>query len=45
MGATEEMLETEEKAARRIVEEAVEFAKSSPLPGLDTLYEGTYAGT
>jgi acetoin:2,6-dichlorophenolindophenol oxidoreductase subunit alpha len=43
MGATEEILESEEKTARQIVEEAVEFAKSSPLPGLDTLYEGTYA--
>jgi pyruvate dehydrogenase E1 component alpha subunit len=45
MGATEQILEAEEKAARQIVEEAVEFAKSSPLPGLDTLHEGTYAGT
>ena len=43
MGATDQILESEEKAARRIVEEAVEFAKNSPLPGLETLYEGTYA--
>jgi pyruvate dehydrogenase E1 component alpha subunit len=45
MGATEQALEAEEKAACQVVEEAVEFAKSSPLPGLDTLYEGTYAGS
>ena len=43
MGATEEILEAQEAAARQVIEEAVEFAKNSPMPGLDTLYEGTYA--
>ncbi len=43
MGATEEILEAQETAARQVIEEAVEFAKNSPMPGLDTLYEGTYA--
>lgn len=43
MGATEEMLEAQEQAAYRAIDEAVEFSKSSPMPGLDTLYEGTYA--
>lgn len=43
MGATEEMLAEQEKTARQTIDEAVEFAKNSPMPGLDTLYEGTYA--
>lgn len=43
MGATEEMLEAQEQAAYRAIDEAVEFSKNSPMPGLDTLYEGTYA--
>lgn len=43
IGATEEILEAQEQAARQAIEEAVEFAKNSPMPGLDTLYEGTYA--
>jgi TPP-dependent pyruvate/acetoin dehydrogenase alpha subunit len=45
MGATPSILEAEEKAARQTVEEAVAFAKNSPMPGLDTLYEGIYAGS
>lgn len=43
MGATEQMLEAQEEDARRVIDEAVEFAKDSPMPGLETLYEGTYA--
>jgi pyruvate dehydrogenase E1 component alpha subunit len=43
MGAAPEDLDAEEEAARQVVEEAVEFAKNSPLPGLTSLYEGTFA--
>jgi pyruvate dehydrogenase E1 component alpha subunit len=43
MGATEQMLEAQEEDARQVIDEAVEFAKNSPMPGLETLYEGTYA--
>jgi len=43
MGATEEMLGAQEEDARQVIDEAVEFAKNSPMPGLETLYEGTYA--
>lgn len=43
MGAAPEDLDAEEKAARQVVEEAVEFAKNSPLPDLGSLYEGTFA--
>jgi TPP-dependent pyruvate/acetoin dehydrogenase alpha subunit len=45
MGAQPEQLEQEEREARRIIDEAVEFAKASPLPGSDSLYEGTFAGS
>jgi pyruvate dehydrogenase E1 component alpha subunit len=43
MGAAPQDLDGEERAARLIVDEAVEFAKNSPLPGLASLYEGTFA--
>jgi acetoin:2,6-dichlorophenolindophenol oxidoreductase subunit alpha len=43
MGAEPQDLDAEERAARQIVDEAVEFAKNSPLPGLASLYEGTFA--
>ena len=44
MGATEDESSTHKmQSARQVIDEAVEFAKNSPLPGLETLYEGTYA--
>jgi TPP-dependent pyruvate/acetoin dehydrogenase alpha subunit len=43
MGAGAQDLDAEERAARQIVDEAVEFAKNSPLPALESLYEGTFA--
>ena len=43
MGATEDALDAKEQSARQAIDEAVEFAKNSPAPGLETLYEGTYA--
>jgi TPP-dependent pyruvate/acetoin dehydrogenase alpha subunit len=43
MGAGAEDLDAEERAARLLVDEAVEFAKNSPQPGLESLYEGTFA--
>jgi pyruvate dehydrogenase E1 component alpha subunit len=43
MGANPQDLAAEEQAAREIVEEAVDYAKNSPLPGPDSLYEGTFA--
>ena len=43
MGAAPQDLAAEEQAARRIIDEAVEFAKNSPAPGPDSLYEGTFA--
>jgi pyruvate dehydrogenase E1 component alpha subunit len=41
--ATPEELEKLEKAAEHEVEEAVEFAKASPLPTEEDLYEDVYA--
>jgi TPP-dependent pyruvate/acetoin dehydrogenase alpha subunit len=43
MGAGAQDLDAEERAARQIVDEAVEFAKNSPQPALASLYEGTFA--
>jgi TPP-dependent pyruvate/acetoin dehydrogenase alpha subunit len=43
MGTRPQDLDAGEGAARQIVDEAVEFAKNSPLPGLASLYEGTFA--
>jgi len=43
MGATEDELDAQDQSARQVIDEAVEFAKNSPSPGLETLYEGTYA--
>ena len=43
LGAKPEHLDAEERSAREIIDEAVEFAKSSPLPGPESLYEGTFA--
>jgi acetoin:2,6-dichlorophenolindophenol oxidoreductase subunit alpha len=43
LGASAGDLDAEERSAREIIDEAVEFAKSSPLPGPESLYEGTFA--
>jgi pyruvate dehydrogenase E1 component alpha subunit len=43
LGASSGDLDAEERSAREIIDEAVEFAKSSPLPGPESLYEGTFA--
>jgi TPP-dependent pyruvate/acetoin dehydrogenase alpha subunit len=43
MGLTGQDLDAEARAALQIVDEAVEFAKNSPQPGLASLYEGTFA--
>jgi len=43
-GTSEEELSREEAAARAEVDEAVEFALNSPLPGPETIYEGVFAG-
>jgi TPP-dependent pyruvate/acetoin dehydrogenase alpha subunit len=42
LGASSGDLDAEERSAREIIDEAVEFAKSSPLPGPESLYEGTF---
>jgi len=43
LGAHPDELVAEEEAARRIVDEGVKFALASPLPGPDSLDEGTFA--
>lgn len=40
--ATEQELDEQEKASERIVEEAVQFAESSPEPAPEALYENIY---
>ncbi len=42
-GATEEDLKAQDHSARKIIQEAVEFAQQSPLPSPDSVHEGIFA--
>jgi pyruvate dehydrogenase E1 component alpha subunit len=43
-GASSEQVRHEETDARNVVRDAVEFATQSPLPTLESIYEGIFAG-
>lgn len=43
-GASSEQISNEEAAARELVQMAVQFAKQSPLPGPESVYDGIFAG-